>query len=493
MPKTVKIAVARIWHEANSFNPRPTTLDDFRQREWTAGDEALVSAAGTETELGGLARFIESRPHWDVTVLRCTSAPPGGLVEKAAYQAMTEEILSGLRDREWDGVYISLHGAMVAEHDLAPDYSFVKAVRDVVGPTPLIAVSLDLHACIDSSVASDIDILSGYHTYPHIDMAETATRCLDMLEAALAGGQRPRVILQPVPFLPLSHGMRTQAGPMRELVELARSECIRNRLADVTVFGGFTYADTPNTRATIAVIHRGNPQGAQKTADKLAEALLKRRHSFSIALPNAHAGLEKAIRQLEAGSVWPIAVIDAADNPLSGGIGDTTEHLRTLVEMNPPWPSLFCFFHDPDLVASAHDAGIGSLISCELGGRVDPRYGAPVPFEGIVETLTNGRFRNRGPMERGREIDLGRTAVLRARQMRVVITETCQSANDPAWCDLHGIDLSGVALFCVKAKNHFRAGFENLCASIIDIDCPGPAPVNLRHLPFRHVPEALIG
>ena len=54
-------------------------------------------------------------------------------------------------------------------------------------------------------------------------------------------------------------------------------------------------------------------------------------------------------------------------------------------------------------------------------------------------------------------------------------------------CD-YLIDLSEVALFCVKAKNHFRAAFGPLCGAMVTIDAPGPAPADLRRLTYRHVP-----
>jgi microcystin degradation protein MlrC len=91
-------------------------------------------------------------------------------------------------------------------------------------------------------------------------------------------------------------------------------------------------------------------------------------------------------------------------------------------------------------------------------------------------------------MERGRQVDLGRTAVLQ-RAVEGRHRESCQSANDPAWCALHDIDLSSTALFCVKAKNHFRAGFGAMCGAIIDVETPGPAPADLTRLPFTRVPR----
>jgi microcystin degradation protein MlrC len=149
---------------------------------------------------------------------------------------------------------------------------------------------------------------------------------------------------------------------------------------------------------------------------------------------------------------------------------------------------VFAFFYDPELVARATAAGVGEDLACRLGGRLTGDYGAPVPVAARVLRLTDGRFVNRGPMERGLPADLGPTAVLDVSGIRVIVTSACQSPNDLAYFDLHGIDVRAQRLLCVKAKNHFRAAFRDVCAEIIDVDTPGPASADLRRLRFRRVP-----
>jgi microcystin degradation protein MlrC len=115
-----------------------------------------------------------------------------------------------------------------------------------------------------------------------------------------------------------------------------------------------------------------------------------------------------------------------------------------------------------------------------------------VPLEAEVERVTDGRFRNSGPMEKGLEVNLGRTAVLRAGTLRVIVTSSCQSPNDLEYFRLHGIDLAEVDLVCAKAKNHFRAAFSPQLSAIIDVDTVGPASAHLARLPWRHVDRKLI-
>jgi len=60
-----RIAVARLWHEGNSFTPVATRLADFRQREW----RVIVTTACQ----------APNDPRWIWCAPRCLSAtrPPG--------------------------------------------------------------------------------------------------------------------------------------------------------------------------------------------------------------------------------------------------------------------------------------------------------------------------------------------------------------------------------------------------------------------------------
>ena len=109
-----------------------------------------------------------------------------------------------------------------------------------------------------------------------------------------------------------------------------------------------------------------------------------------------------------------------------------------------------------------------------------------------VERVTDGWFRNAGPMERGLDVNLGRTAVLRAGNLRVIVTAACLAPNDPQYFRIHAIDFARVDLVCVKAKNHFRAAFGAVFDPIVEVDTPGPAAADLAGLPFRNLPPGLL-
>ena len=65
-------------------------------------------------------------------------------------------------------------------------------------------------------------------------------------------------------------------------------------------------------------------------------------------------------------------------------------------------------------------AGVGAEIDVELGGHTDPSMGAPGEGPRAREMLSDGSFKNDGPMNAGVETSMGPTAVLRIGGIDVV-------------------------------------------------------------------------
>ncbi|WP_372619577.1 M81 family metallopeptidase [Falsiroseomonas sp.] len=480
-----RIAVARLWFEGNSFTPVPTGMEAFRSREWLAGAADLAAQAGTGTELGGLCAFLAARPGWQAALLRATSAQPGGPIAAAVLDAWLAEVEQGLRaGAPWDGVYLSLHGACVAEHEPAADLAIIRRVRALIGDTPLVA-SFDFHGNMAPEIATLLDGASVYRSYPHVDMAETADRALQLLERRMAGERLHGAIVK-LPCVLHSFHMRSAGGPMAEV--WAEAAVLRHGpVLEAAPFGGFAWSDTPHA-GPCGMAWATDPVAAREAATAIAEAIAARRARFAVTLPSPEAALATAL----AAPAGLVALLDPADNPLSGGVADTPGLLRTLVAAGPPVETVFAFLHDPVAVGQAREAGEGATRRFTLCARTTDAFGPPVPLEATVERLTDGRFVNDGPMERGMKVDLGPTCVLRAGLLRVIVTTRKEAAVDPAFFALHGVDLRATRLLANKAKNHFRAAFAERCAAIVECDCPGPAALDLAALPFRHVKRTML-
>jgi len=495
--KRKRLAVARLWFEGNAFGPVPAGMTQFEQYEWQSGPAVLPAMRGTATELGAVARFADTRPDWDVTVLRCAAALPAGPIDDAVMQRYMRDVQEGLQagmaQGGWDAVYLSLHGAAITATCETPELEVARMVRRLLPDVPL-GASFDLHGNMPPAWAEVLDIASVYRTHPHVDMDETAERVLEgLLRMADDGLRTRRVLLNEGIVLP-SINMRTApGGPMHALEQAARDATV-GPVLDVSVFGGFPYADTAATGAAVFVVSdaAGDPDGqaARAAAEQVMAAIRQRAEDFRMRLPSPAAALASALASAKPGL---IAVTDSGDNPLSGGGGDTPGLFRAVMDARPQVATLFASFADPATVQAARQAGVGQQIEATLGGRNGPQFGAGVPVRATVERLTDGVFLNSGPMQTGVERRCGPSAVLRIQglpSLRVIVTERVVAADDPAFYALHGIDPATLRLLCVKAKNHFRAAFAQRCAEIIDCDAPGPACLDLSRLPFknRHIP-----
>src|SRR5436305_10995289 len=115
----MRIATGRISHETSTFARVPTTLRDFETGLGLyRGDAILEHFRGTNNCTGG---FIEGadRHGFQLVPLLWTFAYPGGLIPRADYTVLKDELLSRLKSAAEggpiDGVLLDLHGAMVVE------------------------------------------------------------------------------------------------------------------------------------------------------------------------------------------------------------------------------------------------------------------------------------------------------------------------------------------------------------------------------------------
>lgn len=113
-----------------------------------------------------------------------------GPIDDTVFESLRDELVADLAHGGWDAVYLSLHGAAITRRRVAPELELARAVRDAVGAVP-IAASFDLHANLNPALARLLDFATGYRTYPHVDMRDTAARALRQLERIVAGEIRP--------------------------------------------------------------------------------------------------------------------------------------------------------------------------------------------------------------------------------------------------------------------------------------------------------------
>jgi microcystin degradation protein MlrC len=375
----------------------------------------------------------------------------------------------------------------------------LQTVRDTVGPGIPIVATLDLHANISPRMVELADVLIGYDTYPHVDMAERGEEACAVMARLLRGDVRPTPVLRKPPLLPTSQRMTTGRMPMRSIMERAPSMEEDPRVINVTVAGGFPPSDTADAGFGIVVTTHDDPQLAAELADTLAAEAWALRDGFlgGVATFEHAADLIAAGDQdddLDRAASGPLVLVDIADNPWTGGPGDSVELVRLLFA-NRVRDAAVALVRDPEVVQEAIKAGPGGQIAVDLGGKIDCLHGDPLPVRAHVKLLSDGHYLNDGPMMAGLAVDLGPSALLLCRpqnddetpSVEVLVTTRAETPIDLNVFRSRGVDPTRRRVLALKGKGHFRAAFEPIARRVVLVEGPGITGADLSRLTFRKV------
>src|SRR5690606_5441981 len=114
-----------------------------------------------------------------------------------------------------DGVFLDLHGAMSVVGTDDAEGDLVAAIREVVGPEPMLSASMDLHGNVSEVLAREVDLLTCYRMAPHEDAWETKNRAARNLVQTLETGVTPVRAWVKVPILLPGEKTSTRVEPAK--------------------------------------------------------------------------------------------------------------------------------------------------------------------------------------------------------------------------------------------------------------------------------------
>lgn len=180
-------------------------------------------------------------------------------------------------------------------------------------------------------------------------------------------------------------------------------------------------------------------------------------------------------------------LVDAADATSSGASGDSNSIIRAAEQAGFPG-SLLAPVVDAPAVEDAFAAGIGRTVRTELGGTLDPHRFQPLPVEGRVKLLSDGRFRSESFHS---ECHAGPTAVLESGRRIFVVTSRAVNLYDRALFLAHGQDPRAFDLAVVKSPHCEPHMYQRWCALLVNVDAPGATSANLRSLGHENCPRPI--
>jgi microcystin degradation protein MlrC len=483
----MRVVIAMMKHETNTFSPVPTPIGRFARGTPLPprGEAALKAYKGTGSAMAAFIDIAE-REGWEIVTPIAASAPPSAPVEDAAYREMSDAICAAV-EAGCDAVMLDLHGAMVTESLEDGEGALLARIRSIAPGVP-IAVALDMHTNLYPAIAENVTTLAGYQTYPHVDNYETGARAGEALVKAIKGAIRPTIAWGTRPMLP--HVMRqgTHALPNKALQARA-AEMERNREALIaTLFTGFPHADISQAGLSAVVVTDGDAAKARALCDELLDAAWRDREAWVYQIEPLAESLARA-KALPSGR-GPVVLLDHYDNSGSGGTQDTMTVLGAILDAGLEDVAAFAVC-DPAAVAELIAAGVGNRATVLLGGKLDmPAIGLkgqPRQVTGRVRLISDGLYRNLGPASKGVLMDMGRTVVLDTGKVEIVVTSRQQEPNDKNCFLSLGIDPAKKRYLMLKSRVHWRAGFGDIMSEVVECAGTGVCTSDYGQLRFEKV------
>jgi len=473
-----KIGVATFSHETCTFCPNPTGI-----AEWEyygppmQGDEVLRADSYIEGFVNQAGEFKGLNLVGITSPREAKGGSSGSWITKEAFDKYTGLMVDDIRAKgPFDGIYLSLHGAMAVTDIPKPEAEIVRRIREVVGEIPIF-VTFDLHANEDHELTDVANAALIIKRYPHYDTYLQGERAARLMNLTLNGKYKPTMATRKPGVITPSVFQGTGVSPAMEIMEKARRIEEQYPGVYVSVAFGFAYADVPDAGATVMVITNDNQSQADRIADEMSDYIWMKRTEFAgKKLPKTEEGVRLGIAAALAGKV-PVVLADHSDRT-----GNSTHILAELIRQKG---KNFCMATITDYKAlnqlDENKNKVGDEVSLDIGGYEDEFAGEPVPVNGTLEYF--GKY---GGSDMVAVIKFGDNN-------RVIITPVLNQVTTAGIFKSLNIDIKELDIIVLKSRVHFRRGFyENgLAGTIIEVDAPGLGPADLTTINYKNVPKDL--
>ncbi|HQS17392.1 M81 family metallopeptidase [Reyranella sp.] len=488
-----RIAVLGFAIECNRFAP-VTTAEDFEHDVDIRGNRIVSEARSgksiTMPDLPGFFTEMDRTGNWTPVPLRVSLAQPGGPVEEQFFKAYLAEIESGLKSvLPVDAIFVSCHGAALAEGTDDPDGDLFEMLRRVTGPDVPIVSVFDLHANVSRRMTDNLSVFVGYLENPHVDIYERGVEAAKHMRELLAG-TRTAVEMVKIPLVPPQIALLTARGPYADLIKYGQTK-VGGDILNVSVMAGFAYSDSPKNGLTAVVTARnGNRKAAGDLALDIAQRAWGTRERFKREMMNLADAVQHATAIGRDKRRKPIILADVADNPGGGGRGNTTYLLRALKAARAQGV-YFGVFNDAALAAQAHALGEGAIFNASFNTQEHQEFSLPFDCEAKVVKLSDGQYVGRRGVLKNVSADMGPSALLDLGGILIVVISIRCQCMDPRQFEMFGLDIAQARTVVVKSRGHFRGGFDEFFKpeQIYEVDCPGLTSPVLANFTWTKLPR----
>lgn len=486
---TKRILLAGLFHETHTFLEEVTSLESFTVRR----GEELLTARGDGSPLSG-ALQVADESDWEVIPTIDLRATPSATVADAVFELFWSEF-SRIAEREIsqgiDGINLILHGAMVCESILDVEGEIVARIRKLPGADQIpICGVLDLHGNISRRLIENTQGMVAYRNNPHTDSCESSIRGSRLLDRIMTEGIVPRSLWKQPAIMWPPTGVGTDDDPMKTLEAMARDiEQKHSEIAVVNVFGGFSFADTPETGISFSAYTFGPVEAAEAALGELSDWATAHQEHGNVVDPALEAVMPE-IAQRAGNGEGPIAIVEPADNIGGGAPGDATSILRALLEYDIANSAVV--INDADAVATLSSLGIGERLTICIGGKGSSLTDGPLELDVELLKQSQGQFdledRNSHLASMcGIHIDMGPCVTVRHKGTTILLTSRKTPPFDLGQLRSQGIVPEQLSVIGVKAAVAHRRAYDTITRASYTVSTPGPCSSDLKTFPWQHV------
>lgn len=480
----MRLALAQFRQETNTFNPAPTTLEDFRAFGLHRSDGVVDRMWGVST-IGGYLDVVASRSDVETVPIIRGNTTAGGRITREAFDLFRDAITDGLSaSGVLQGVALHLHGACAAEGLDDVEGAIIARCRDVVGPDVPVVVTLDHHANVTRQMVDGCDAIVGYRTQPH-DQFETAQASTELL-LRIVDGARPTMAWRKIPLISHQEQYHTSGGPMKRWFDRARLMETEPGVLSVSNFPMQPWLDVEEAGWATVVVTDGDRHAADRRADELANLAWSMREDFQT---KESVSADEAVMRAAAARDGVVVISDTGDSIFGGSAGDSTVILESVLRIGAGVSALIPMV-DRGAVARLRAAGEGATVTVEVGGCTTAFF-APLKVTGVVRKVDSGVLELGGEGHWGREVDMGTTVILDVGAVTLMISELRGlGGNLPMVYRSFGVEPAGYKIAVLKTASNFQY-FGSITSEVIRADTPGPTQSDITALDWVRVPRPL--
>lgn len=477
----MRIFLATLGTETNTFASFPTSIDNFRRGFWF---ENGIAEADPSPWAGPAKTWLRraTEAGWEVIESLHAFAEPAGPTIRKDYESMRDRILADLaRAGPVDAVLMFLHGAMVADGYDDCEADLVSRMRAQVGPDVRIGIELDLHAHIDRVLLEAADLIVFYKAYPHIDYSERADDLFTLMRRTLAGEVEPVMALFDCRVMGLFP--TTRDGPMIDFVASLKAAEGRDGVLSLSLNHGFPWADVRHAGAKMLAIVDRDPELARRVAEDFGRRFYAIRAEATLPFVSLGAAIEAARQPGDK----PLLMADTSDQTGGGAPGDTTHMLRAMLEAGLD-NSIYGPLWDPLAVGICFQVGTGARLRLRIGGKFEPHSGPPLDVDAEVLFLKRSAHQDQLSNER---VPIGDVAVIRTGGIEVLLTTRRTGVFSPTIFTHHGIAVEGRRAIGLKNLYRHTDVFAPLTREQLFVATPGACPPDWPTIPFTRIPRPM--